>query len=231
MILRHCGLGISVAVLMSVAVRYRWLRARQEALMEKIEEYRNRLAAFTTAGVGSPDASPAESLKACRSLQSQLRDFKREVLAQLLTLRAKTQEQARRSLDLPSLRELWERRDEGARKLFEDTQERLTGFLDDEAEDAMEAWAEINEEVDARLGRLAELEHKLARAAGEDDAGAFHPRNRPGIGPRDTGDDDLYAAAGAAAQQGTKRGAFCARCGRGIEADDRFCRHCGHSLR
>ena len=102
---------------------------------------------------------------------------------------------------------------------------------------AVEAWAEINREIDRRLDRLAGLEVKLARVAGEGDAPAppvppVPPAaDRPQVARRETpDDDDLYAAVGAAVQKGSRSGAFCSHCGQGVEPADRFCRRCGRRL-
>jgi hypothetical protein len=198
--------------------------------MEQIERYRSRLAALTTAAMESPDAIPGEALAACRAQQSGLRQLKKEVLAHLLTLRARAREDARRSLaPNPSLKELWERRDEGARELLDDVRERVTGLFDDADAEAVEAWGEISREIDERLDRLRELEPKLARAAGEEPAAALGLPGRRRL-DRDAGDDDLYAAVGAAVQKGSRPGAFCSQCGQGVASGDRFCRHCGHRL-
>lgn len=202
--------------------------------MEKFEEYRSRLAALDAEGASS-DASSGVSLAACRSLQDRLRELKREILAQLFTVRANVHRQAKRSLGpRPTMRELWDRRDEGAKNLLKDVQLRVTGLLDDkDGSAAVGTWSGINQEIDARLGRLAELERELSRAAAgpaEDLAPGLTERPKPDR--QEAAEDDLYAAVGAAVQKGAAAGdAFCAHCGQPIDADDRFCRRCGHVLR
>lgn len=195
--------------------------------MDKIEDCRNRLAALTTEGIGAPHASPADSLAACRARRVALRELKRDVLARLYSLRTATHAQAKKTLGpKPSPGELWERREEGARRLLEDVRQRVIGHVDDASAEAVEAWGEINREIDRRLGLLAELERKLAAAAGEAPAGAARNEKRD----REAADDDLYAAVGAAVQQGLTGSAFCPHCGQSVEPDDRFCRRCGHHL-
>ena len=133
--------------------------------MTKIQQCRRRLAALTTGGVESSHSSPGEALAACRALQAELRTLKQEVLARLAELRARAGERARRSMGLGSPDEPLESRALKARGLLADVQRRVTGLLDGKGS-AVEAWAEINREIDRRLDRLAGLEVKLARAAG-----------------------------------------------------------------
>ncbi|MCP3960656.1 MAG: zinc ribbon domain-containing protein [bacterium] len=194
--------------------------------MGKIDICRSRLANLTVEG------SPEKSLEACRSRQKRLRSLKREVLAQLLALRIEVQEQTQKTRGpKPSLRELWERRDEGARELLADVKQRVTGLLDEETPAAIEAYSEINEEIDARLAKLTEIESRLAGVTGEvDDAAARIERRLSSDRSEDHEDDDLYAAVGAAVKEGPRPDAFCSHCGQGIEPDDRFCRRCGHRL-
>ena len=68
-------------------------------------------------------------------------------------VRAHVDRQAKRSMGpRPTLGELWDRRDEGARALLDDVQLRVTGLLDDEeGSAAVEAWAGLNRDIDARL--------------------------------------------------------------------------------
>ncbi len=183
--------------------------------MKKIGEYKSRLAALKTSSAGS--------LEACRSLQEQLRELKREVLAQLLALRGEVWEKARKSVQSRPL--LGDRGKEGAKRLLGDVQERVMGLFDDDGAAEVEAWAEINQEIDARLDRLAALEHQLSRAVEKPET-ALPPRTEH----RDESGDDLYAAVGAAVRKGHRSG-FCSHCGKGVEPEDRFCRHCGHRLR
>lgn len=200
--------------------------------METFEEYQSRLAALAAEGAGSPGASPEASLAACRSARDRLRELKREILAQLFKVRAHIHRQAKRATGQgPTLGELWDRRDEGARSLVKDVQLRVIGLLDDKGGSAaVEAWARLNREIDAHLRRLAERERQLARAAvGEDDV-ASRPPGLPAPERRKAEKDDLYAAVGSAVQKGAKGGAFCSHCGQPIDAEDRFCRRCGHHL-
>ena len=200
--------------------------------MAKIDLFRNRLATLTADGIEGPGTSPERALAACRSRQERLRSLKRQVLAQLFALRVEVQEQTRKTRGpRPSMRELWERRDEGARELLADVKQRVTGLLDEETPDAIEAWSEINEEIDAKLASLAEIESRLAASTGELDAAAARIERRLRSDRQESHeDDDLYAAVGAAVQDGERPTAFCSYCGHGIEPDDRFCRRCGHRL-
>ncbi len=210
--------------------------------MKKIEDYRRRLAAL--------EVEQAASLAASRSLESRLRSLKRQVLAKLTALRAGAGERGARSRK--------PRTEEGARKLLKDVHDRVTGLLDNrDAATAVEEWSQINQEIEARLARLAELEPTLARAADEAAAGVRpagppstegreaagedpdddlyaaagpRPADRPGTERRESGDDDLYAAVGAEKQKGSRHDAYCPHCGKGVEPDDRFCRRCGHHL-
>ena len=190
--------------------------------MEPIEENRNRLATLTVSG--------RESLAACRALQNGLRKLKRDVLAQILTLRTRTRKEAREAMATePTLRNLWKRRKEIVDDAVDNVREKLTGEeSEDEDTEALEAWSEINREVDRRLERLDELEERLARAAGEE-----VPR-RPSLTGRprsaSESDDDLYAAVGAESQEQRRSRRSCPECGTAIAAGDRFCGRCGQRV-
>ena len=211
--------------------------------MDEIKDFRRRLAALSTRG--------AATLAGCRSRQSRLRELKREVLERLADLRSEIRERARRSLEgPPSPREVWERRQEGAKKLLADVQERVIGLVDGKPGDAVEALTGINEEVDARLADLEQLESRLSSGAGarraeiareaatgdaDDDQvyAAAGAAVRPPKAETEVAapSDDVYAAAGAAVQKGEPLSdAYCPHCGQGHEADDRFCRRCGRRL-
>ncbi len=216
--------------------------------MDKIAEYRRRLAALSTEGVDADSPSPAKALADCRSLEDRLRELKREVLARIAALRAEVREQAKASLKpLPSARK------ERAKRLLADVQQRVIGLVDGKRGDATRAWAQINQEIDQHLARLARLESRLTRVAsarrvaarppkaearaedsGDDDlyaaAGAAAHPPKAEARAEDSGDDDLYAAVGAEVRKGEPSGAFCPHCGRGLEPDDRYCRRCGHRL-
>ncbi len=233
--------------------------------MDKIAEYRRRLAALSIEGVDADSPSPAKSLADCRLLEGRLRELKREVLERIAALRAEVRERARASLEpRPSLREVWQRRSvppkgdkwkEGAKKLLSDVQLRVIGLVDGKRGDAGRALGQINQEIDRRLARLAELEARLKRVA-EGGTGARRDTERPpttkaeaedpggddiyaAVGAEarppkaeaeDPGDDDLYAAVGAEVRKEGPRGAYCPHCGRGLGAGDRYCRRCGHRL-
>jgi ribosomal protein S27AE len=190
--------------------------------MEPIEEHRNRLATLTVSG--------RESLAACRALQNGLRKLKRDLLAQILTLRTRTRKEAREAMATePTLRNLWKRRKEIVDDAVDNVREKLTGEeSEDEDAEALEAWSEINREVDRRLERLDELEERLARAAGEE-----VPR-RPSLTGRprsaSESDDDLYAAVGAESQEQRRSKRSCPECGTAVAGGDRFCGRCGHRL-
>ncbi len=209
--------------------------------MSKIGEFRRRLAALDVEQIAAGSASPATSLVSCRALESGLRSLKRQVLAELTTLRAGAEERGTRSRKPLT--------PEGARQLLKDVQDRVTGFLDNrEARDALGQWSQIDREIDDRLARLAELEAKLARTVGAPDAAvrrqtagedpddevyaaaAPRPADRSNEEGRESGDDDFYAAVGAAAQKGSRHDAYCSHCGQGVEPEDRFCRKCGRRL-
>ncbi len=224
--------------------------------MDKIAEYRRRLAALSIEGVGGDFSSPAKRLADCRSLEGRLRELKRQVLGQIASLRGEAQERAKASLKpRPSLREAWERRQEGAKRLLADVHQRVIGLVDGKHDDAARAWGQINQEIDQRLARLAELETRLTGVVGEaTGAGRVATRRRKtaaedtadddlyaAVGAEacppeakaeteDTAEDDLYAAVGAEARKGQPRAAYCRHCGQGLEADDRYCRRCGHRL-
>ncbi len=175
--------------------------------MEKIKDIRRRLAALSTRGVEADSSSPATSLADCRATQSRLRELKREVLARIAGLRTEVREQARASFKYrPSVRETWQRRQEGAKKLLAGVQERVIGLVDGKHGDALEAWSQVSEEIDARLAQMERFESRLARtvgdAAGSRRAGARPSGGRPPKAEAES-DDDLYAAAGAA-QPGTR---------------------------
>ncbi|MEM7350761.1 MAG: zinc ribbon domain-containing protein [Acidobacteriota bacterium] len=174
------------------------------------------------------DLSTGESasLAACRERQEALRRLKRQVLARIFALRNDVRGQAEKTRGpKPTVDELWERRDEGAKALLEDVHESVIGLVDDDSEDAIEAWSELNREIDALLEKLEALERKLSASAPAID------RDRLlNIGRQDDSEDDLYAAVGAAVQKGAKDGPFCPHCGQRIDATDRFCRRCGHRL-
>jgi ribosomal protein S27AE len=191
--------------------------------MEPIEENRNRLATLTVSG--------RESLAACRALQNGLRKLKRDVLAQILTLRTRTRKEAREAMATePTLRNLWKRRKEIVDDAVDNVREKLTGEeSEDEDAEALEAWSEINREVDRRLERLDELEAELARAAGEDVAKRPSVRGRP-RSSSDSADDDLYAAVGAESQEQRRSRRSCPECGTAIAAGDRFCGRCGQRV-
>lgn len=192
--------------------------------MKKIEQLRSRLSTLTGAQE-APPSSPAEDLKACRALQERLRELKLEVLGQVAALRSEAHDRAQGALGRqPSAPAHAERRRSEAAKLLRDVGYQVKGLIDDGGAAKLEKWSAIHREIDAHLERLAQLESQLARAAGPT-AGPLRTPERPA---RADGDDELYAAVGAAVQQGQKPGAFCAHCGRGAEPDDRFCRQCGH---
>ncbi len=243
--------------------------------MDTIKDIRRRLAALSTVDTDSP--SPATSLADCRAIQSRLRELKREVLERIAALRTGVSERARESVrSRPSIGEDWKRRRDDAKQLLADVQKRVIGLVDGRQGKALEAWAQVSEEIDARLAKLEELETRLARVAGETVAGppplpaqaeaatdddlyaAAATTTRPPK-PADAeedeeADDDLYAATGAAAKppepadedeeasddlyaavgatvrKAGKAAAYCPHCGQGVEADDRFCRRCGHRL-
>ncbi|MEE8523659.1 MAG: hypothetical protein V3T72_06980 [Thermoanaerobaculia bacterium] len=191
--------------------------------MEQIEEYQRRLATLSIGG--------CDSLAACRAFQNGLRKLKRDVLAQILTLRTKTRKQAREAMKTePSLRNLWKWRSEIVDEVVSSVKERLTGDSDDDEVEAVEAWAGINREIDSRLDRLDALERRLAKDAGQAVARRPCAASRPRIGSPDSGGDDLYAAAGAEAQKRRRTAALCPECGGTIEAGDRFCGRCGNLL-
>lgn len=191
--------------------------------MEQIEEYQRRLATLSIDG--------CDSLAACRAFQNGLRKLKRDVLAQILTLRTKTRKQAREAMKTePSLRNLWKRRAEIVDEVVSNVKEQLTGDSDDEEVAALEAWTEINREIDSRLDHLDELEQRLAKDAGQEVARRPSASSRPRLGSPDSGDDDLYAVAGAEAQKRRRTAASCPECGGRIEAGDRFCGQCGYRL-
>lgn len=191
--------------------------------MDAYEAYRSRLADLDAEGAPSPAA--------CRAARERLRELKREILARLFEVRAHVDRQAQRARGPgPTLGELWDRRDEGARALLKDVRLRVTGLLDDEeGSAAVDSWARLNQEIDARLERLAERERELSRAVGES-AAASRRTARPVAEDRDAAEDDLYAAVGAAVKKGAKGGPFCSHCGQPLDAGDRFCRRCGHRL-
>ncbi len=189
--------------------------------MKKLEQLRSRLAALTA---GS--SSAAQDLAACRSLQERLRELKLEVLGQLAALRSEAYEKARRSPGpRPPDRELPERQAVAAKRLLQDVGQRVKGLLDDHGTAKLEKWSEIHREIDAHLGRLAQLEVRLARAAGEEVTGILRAPERP---TAPDPDDELYAAVGAAVQQGQSPGTVCSHCGQTVDPGDRFCRRCGH---
>ncbi len=224
--------------------------------MDTIKDIRRRLAALSVREVEKGSASPAASLADCRALQIRLEQLKREALERIADLRSEVGERARERVKTrPSLSDGWRERQEGAKKLLADVQERVIGMIDGKQGDAIEAWTKVNEEIDARLARLEELEPRLARAAGDatvsrrkparaaqaedvdadDDlyaaAGATARPTAAGAEAED-GDarDDLYAAVGAEVRKSGQSDAYCPHCGRGIEPDDRYCRRCGHRL-
>jgi ribosomal protein S27AE len=159
-----------------------------------------------------------------------LRKLKRDLLAQILTLRTRTRKEAREAMATePTLRNLWKRRKEIVDDAVDNVREKLTGEeSEDEDAEALEAWSEINREVDRRLERLDELEERLARAAGEE-----VPR-RPSLTGRprsaSESDDDLYAAVGAESQEQRRSKRSCPECGTAVAGGDRFCGRCGHRL-
>lgn len=190
--------------------------------METIEEAKQRLATLNIDG--------CDSLAACRAFQNGLRKLKRDVLAQILTLRTRARKKAREAMTTePTLRNLWKRRSEIVDDVVDNVKERLTGDSDDEEAEALEEWSEINSEVDSRLDRLDELEARLAKAAGQEVARRPSLSSRP-LGSADPGDDDLYAAAGAESQKRRREAVSCPECGGTLEAGDRFCGRCGHRL-
>ena len=195
--------------------------------MEKIDEYKSRLDELE---VGRLHASNT-SLGRCRSLRDKLRKLKREVLAEILKLRTKTRRQAQRTLEpRPTLKELWRRRGEGVGELFQDVKERVTGDVDEEDLEVVEAWGEINREVDARLSHLEDLEEELAEAAGEKVLRVGRSSAPSRISLYDTSDDDIYAAVGAESRERRQRRKSCSSCGERVEADDKFCGECGARL-
>ncbi len=166
--------------------------------MDQIADHRRRLAALTVESV-ERIAAPAEALAAGRATRDRLRDLKRDVLAELSDLRAEVSRLGKKSRQgRPTLREAWKRRDEGARKLLKDVQERVTGLLDGDEGKALESWSRINQEIDSRLARLAELEPRLARAVVGDRPLTLPGQHRPRADLEER-DENLYAAAGAAA--------------------------------
>ena len=220
--------------------------------MDRIADHRRRLSALTVESV-ERIAAPAEALAACRATRDRLRDLKRDVLTELTDLRAEVSRQGKKARQGgPTLREAWKRRDEGARKLLRDVQERVTGLLDGDEGKALESWSQINREIDSRLARLAEIEPRLARAVVGDrpltlpgqhkapavseesddvyaaaGASAAKPERAK---PEQVMSDDAYAAVGAAVRKGERHDAYCPHCGTGVAPDDRFCRKCGHRL-
>ncbi len=210
--------------------------------MKEIEQYRRRLAALRVEQTASRAAR--------RSLEDRLRGLKEQVLARLTALRDRAVERGSRARK--------PRTEEGARALLKDVHDRVTGMLDNrDASSVVEEWSRINQEIDERLARLAQLEAKLARGAGEastaarpverpsgegreaagedegaDDlyAAAGHREDRPGGEAREEVSDDLYAAVGAQTRKGERHDAYCPHCGKGVESGDRFCRRCGHHL-
>ena len=223
--------------------------------MDQIKDIRRRLAALTVSGVDANSSTPATSLADCRAIQSRLRELKREVLARIRALRTEVSDRARESLrSRPSMREDWKRRREGAKQLLTDVQKRVIGLVDGKHGDALEAWSKVSEEIDERLAKLEELETRLARVAGEAAVGRRRAAPPPAAENEAEGTDDLYAAAGAATRpppaqdepeeagddlyaavgatvkKAGKAAAYCPHCGQGVEADDRFCRRCGHRL-
>jgi len=126
-------------------------------------------------------------------------------------------------------------------------------MVDGDKVEAVEDWSEVNLEIDGHLEYLEGLENDLAYAVESvaetgskappplpvDDTGDIE---KPGIAPSNLArrtdteeaesgfDDDFYAAVGAEVKKGAKGGTFCPHCGRHIDADDRFCRRCGHRL-
>lgn len=222
--------------------------------MESSDQLRRRLAALDVGRVRREKRAPGTALIACRSLEGRLRELKREVLRDLHELRDDVHQQGRRAFGKkPTAKEMWRRRDEGARKLLADVRARVIGKIEDDDVDAIEVRSEIRREIDARLEELEQLEVELAAKTGEelppipgrsrsaaeeegDDelyarAGADAPPPRPAPESEPEGeDDDLYARVGAAVQEGERGDAHCPHCGRAIEDGDRFCRRCGHRL-
>ncbi len=221
---------------------------------KQIKDVRRRLAALATGSVDA-SSSPATALADCRVVQSRLRELKREILARIAAERAELSDEARESLrGRPSLKDDWRRRQEGAKKLLADVQERVIGLVDSKRGKALEAWSDLSEEIDARLAQLEELESRLAREAGARQTARRPPPVPPPPEAEDDHGDDLYAAAGAPARpprpdaadagggalsaavgatvrkQG-RSAAYCPHCGQGIDSDDRFCRRCGHRLK
>ncbi len=227
--------------------------------MTEIKDVRRRLAALSTDGVDATSASPATSLVDCRALQDRLRELKREVLARIAALRAEVgdvasarlrRDQARESL--ASTQGDWQRRKEGAKKLLAGVREQVIGLVEGKHGDALEAWARLSEEIDARLAKLEEIESKLARAAGEDDA--LYLEDRPAVaedaGARreavrapeaeDEGaGDGLYAAAGASTRtpvaktEETEKDEFYAAVGATVQKGGKagaYCPHCGQGI-
>ncbi len=189
--------------------------------MDEVESYRRRLAALS----GRTGAAP--SLAEVQAARERLRQLKRDVLARVEGLRDEVQEQAMASRKgAVTLGEAWNRRREGAKKLLADVRRRVIGLVDREHGKAIESLSEINVEIDQRLEKLEALETRLARTGG-----GVRPDTRPRpVEEDEAGDDDLYAAVGAAVQQGEAGDAFCPHCGKGLASGDRFCRRCGHRL-
>jgi hypothetical protein len=183
---------------------------RGSDIMANIESCRQRLTALGTEGI--------QSLDACHLLQDRLRALKREILAELMEIRTRVSAQAREPLGpRPTLKEAWDRREEGAEGLLADMKSRVARLLETDTQDAVLEWSELNQEIDGRLAYLAELELQLSPPA-------KMPATRTGS------DDDVYARVGAALRQERKTGPFCPHCGRKTRDSDRFCGHCGHEL-
>lgn len=216
--------------------------------MEGIKEIRHRLDALTT------DTIKEYSLADCQELKAQLRKLKQDVLASIAGLRTGIQERASAATkSRRSLRETWRQREDGAKKLLADVQERVIGLVDGKHGDALEAWSRINQEIDARLAKLAKVESRLSRvtsdgavtlrtepkpsqtedAENEDlyaAAGAMARPQETEAKAEEPDNDNLYAAVGAAVRKGQPRDAYCPHCGQGLDPEDRFCRRCGHRM-